>query len=155
METRKRKKTRHEGKGVDARFSHANAFDALQDLEEADNVPVLAETPASTSNAVPDAREDGGVALARGLGELKLSNGAPRAAGMQLLPHWDSEFWTRYGNRLRVFGTEEEVCDLRSDSRPREAADGEPPATGVANHGDAPAQAGLWGMLDKVRQKIV
>lgn len=30
----------------------------------------------------------------------------------QLIPRFESEFWRIYGNKLRVFGTEERVCDL-------------------------------------------
>lgn len=40
-----------------------------------------------------------------------------------LIPRWDSDFWRTYGNKLRVYGTIEEVCDLtarRQQSR-REA----------------------------------
>lgn len=28
----------------------------------------------------------------------------------ELIPRLDAEFWKSYGNRLRVFGTEERVC---------------------------------------------
>ena len=29
-----------------------------------------------------------------------------------LMPSFDSDFWKVYGNKLRVFGTREELCDL-------------------------------------------
>ncbi|KAI9826297.1 MAG: Mitochondrial beta-keto-acyl synthase [Thelocarpon impressellum] len=35
----------------------------------------------------------------------------------KLMPAFDTDFWKAYGNRLRVFGTQEEVCDL--DARRR------------------------------------
>lgn len=31
---------------------------------------------------------------------------------VKLMPRWDSEFWKVYGNKLRVNGTVEGVCDL-------------------------------------------
>lgn len=31
---------------------------------------------------------------------------------MEVIPGWDAEFWTEFGNRLRVFGTEERVVKI-------------------------------------------
>lgn len=35
----------------------------------------------------------------------------------RLIPRFDNEFWKAYGNRLRVFGTVEEVCNLNTGLR--------------------------------------
>lgn len=38
-----------------------------------------------------------------------------------MIPQWNSEFWRTYGNKLRIYGTEEEVCDLTQRRRVRRA----------------------------------
>lgn len=38
-----------------------------------------------------------------------------------LIPRWQSNFWTQYGNKLRVYGTVEEVCDLTAVRKPVDA----------------------------------
>ncbi|KAK2794900.1 hypothetical protein FQN50_009824 [Emmonsiellopsis sp. PD_5] len=43
--------------------------------------------------------------------------GAQKPKGDQLIPRFSDEFWKIYGNKLRVFGTVEEVCDLDCDVR--------------------------------------
>ena len=34
------------------------------------------------------------------------------ASAMRLMPSFDGDFWAVYGNKLRVFGTEEGICNL-------------------------------------------
>ncbi|KAK2769718.1 hypothetical protein FQN52_006338 [Onygenales sp. PD_12] len=43
--------------------------------------------------------------------------GGHKHKGAQLIPRFSDEFWKIYGNKLRVFGTVEEVCDLDCDVR--------------------------------------
>lgn len=83
-------------------FSHPGMFDVLGDCSSNDE-----HEPTSEESAL-------------GLQELKervpmeLSS-APMKVISNLMPSWDSDFWNVYGNKLRVNGTVEGICDL-SDS---------------------------------------
>lgn len=57
------------------------------------------------------ASEYGGVALDEGTlyGGRKRS---PGVEGFKMMPHGESGFWRKYGGKLRVNGTVEEVCDI-------------------------------------------
>jgi poly(A)-specific ribonuclease len=90
-----------------SRFSTANIYSMLED----DTV----ETPVSTSIATkPDAPES----IASPPSVMPVD--PTKVSG--LLPAWDTEFWRTYGNKLRVFGTREEVCDLTKKPKPQVAA---------------------------------
>lgn len=80
----------------------------------------MEETPASSSNpAGPNAGDTTNDHLAEKLRSLSLSQQAQkkRRNNRKLLPPWDTDFWRVYGNKLRVFGTVEEVCDLTSPAQ--------------------------------------
>ena len=68
-----------------SKFSHAGQFDLLGDLPEEE--AEKANIPAATMG---------------------------RPSGL-MMPPWNSQFWKLYGNKLRVNGTKEGVCNL-SDS---------------------------------------
>lgn len=72
-------------------------FDLLE-VQESSEVPE--DTP--PEEAKVSLRSDGSEDVA-----LKVRNG-------ELIPRLDAEFWKVYGNRLRVFGTEERVCIIES-----------------------------------------
>lgn len=102
---------------VYSKFSHPNVFDSLRDINDdaEELIPVSAETPASTSAAVRPAQHKD-EQLDEQMSKLHITK---RRDNRKLLPPWDTDFWAVYGNKLRVFGTEEEVCDLTDESKPR------------------------------------
>ena len=80
------------------RFSHANLYDALPD--ESTETPIATPT---TSKSQAEARNTTIATPIQPLDSAKIS---------ELLPAWDTDFWQRYSNKLRVYGTQEEECDL-------------------------------------------
>lgn len=78
-------------------FSHMTRFDLLGDLsDEIDPFTLQPKSPSPGIQLKPDT-------------ECKIDNETGRR-----LPAWDSDFWKVYGNKLRVNGTMEGVCDLGS-----------------------------------------
>ncbi len=59
--------------------------------------------------AFETASEDGGVPLDEGAPSQVR---APMPSTHTMMPHGESSFWRRYGNKLRVNGTVEEVCNI-------------------------------------------
>jgi len=80
------------------RFSHANLYDALPD--ESSEPPTAASTPTKSHSEVQKTQNTTPI---QPLDSAKIS---------ELLPAWDTDFWQRYSNKLRVYGTQEEECDL-------------------------------------------
>ena len=80
------------------RFSHANLYDALPD--ENSEPPTAVSTPTKSRS---DADKTQNTMPIQPLDSAKIS---------ELLPAWDTDFWQRYSNKLRVYGTQEEECDL-------------------------------------------
>ena len=82
-------------------FSHATRFDLLGDMssEEEQRDETLESALRSPHHSLNMAMEDNSPQ------QLEL-----KAATM--MPQFDSDFWRVYGNKLRVFGTVENVCDL-------------------------------------------
>ncbi len=71
------------------------------------------EKPTSSSSTV-DATLDLTDRLAALTFRSKLDNSKDTA----LVPGWENDFWHRYGNKLRVYGTVEEMCDLTAIREP-------------------------------------
>ncbi|KAI9809416.1 MAG: hypothetical protein M1827_006852 [Pycnora praestabilis] len=82
---KKQPKTSKKG-GTKSLFSHATMFDSLLDL--------------------PIDDED--------VDEPLIVEPPPEKHNMTVMPAFDSDFWSIYGNKLRVFGTAERVCDLNA-----------------------------------------
>ena len=72
-------------------FSHTNPYAALQDQNDSDDLYLRLDHHGNPTAPMPP-----------------LSPPTPL-----LMPHGESEFWRKYGNRLRVNGTVEEVCEIR------------------------------------------
>ena len=87
-------------------------YESLRDMPQEDTLEAVtltnsAENPASSSSAVKPVSTDN---VINDLKAVHL-NGTHNAQD-DLIPSWDTEFWRTHGNKLRVFGTIEEVCDL-------------------------------------------
>ncbi|KAF4553395.1 CAF1 family ribonuclease-like protein [Elsinoe fawcettii] len=95
-----------------SRFAHATAFDGLQednskdddlkdDVVQFDDLPGQDNAPDTWAQAPsdPDLTEQNWYA-------------EPRYIPRRLMPRWTADFWQEYGNRLRVFGTQESICVL-------------------------------------------
>ena len=67
---------------------------------------ILRDAPSSP----PRARE----AASSAAGVRELSSSEPRH---NMIPPFDVDFWRVYGNKLRCYGTQEEVCDLTGKLR--------------------------------------
>lgn len=63
-------------------------------------------------------------------GSLSLNNGQLKNDYTSFIPAWHSEVWNKYANRLRVYGTQEEVF-LLDRSEPIEG----PPGNGASSEG--------------------
>lgn len=90
----KAKKSKRKSNDTAARstnFSHATMFDLLGDM--------------------PSSDDDLGVPLARPL------NPKPSTPRFTMMPPFDSDFWNVYGDKLRVNGTVEGVCNLWPEGR--------------------------------------
>jgi len=91
------------------RFSHANLYDALPD-ESSEASPVVS-TPTKSQPGDGNTTNDMPI---QPLDSAKIS---------ELLPAWDTEFWHKYSNKLRVYGTQEEECDLTQKRKTVTAVD--------------------------------
>jgi hypothetical protein len=78
------------------RFAHRTPFDALADTVE----------------TVSDETE---------VGSEDDNDVVQKVAKGELIPRFESEFWNTYGNKLRVFSTEERVCILGGTAEPKVA----------------------------------
>ncbi|KAF3483344.1 uncharacterized protein GIQ15_02668 [Arthroderma uncinatum] len=81
-------------------YGHATRFDLLLDMEAEDNI------------SAGSAEEDSPV-------DQKIIEG-------KLLPRFDDEFWTEYANKLRVFGTAEEITTIGLTGRKTIVAESPP-----------------------------
>lgn len=101
------------------RFAHATAFDQLQDTaeeeDESDEEEILQfdDLPSSTAYAAApvvadtDGASEGGIVKPEDWDTPWWRRETGKA-----MPRFDSDFWRVYGNKLRVFGTQEGVCLL-------------------------------------------
>ena len=84
-----------------------------------ETLQTLPAEPSSSTTSNPSVSDT--AALSKKLAALHLQH--PRASdeelhNLGLIPHWSSEFWKSYGNKLRVYGTVEEMCDLAVIEKP-------------------------------------
>ena len=80
-------------------FSHQNSFDLLDDM-------------ATDEDALPmSLRPENSVDEKKGRKEKKREK---KRKKFTMMPPFESHFWTVYGNKLRVNGTVEEVCYMKS-----------------------------------------
>lgn len=87
-------------------FAHRTKFDLLTDLaEETEDLPET-DMPASSN---PLAGPGGELHLLAFEDEESISQ---KVKDGELIPRFGAPFWKVYGNKLRVFGTEERVCIL-------------------------------------------
>jgi hypothetical protein len=98
---RKRRRVRKPSAQIDSQFSHPTKFDLLGGL---DDEGVSAEHKQSNSHKPkpePSSPED-----------MTTAPLAPDKPEVVLMPSFDTDFWRVYGNKLRVFGTKEEIFRL-------------------------------------------
>lgn len=76
-----------------SKFSHSNPYDALS--RASPTPPTSRPASAATQKATVD--------------PYQVIDGTD---SNKLIPQWDNDFWQTYGNKLRVYGTQEEQCDL-------------------------------------------
>lgn len=99
-----------------SRYASANIFESLQaqpdeaqdSLQDSDAEP---RNSKSSSGRPTESKRVKGLA----------TNG--RSGRADLMPPWHSTFWKVYGNKLRVFGTAEGVCELHGNGRQRQCED--------------------------------
>jgi len=118
----KRRKGKKRGKRPSAkpsapqmgRFAHATAFDQLQDTAEESEEEVLQydDLPSSAATmSAPVAADTDGVSGNK-VTAVDWETPFWRRQGGRAMPSFESDFWAVYGNKLRVFGTQEGVCLL-------------------------------------------
>lgn len=83
-------------------IAHSGRFDVLRDLE----------TDQERSSQERDLELSKQAASGNGQSAEGTSS---EAANMSLMPSFEGPFWKVYGNKLRVFGTQEDICDLNFD----------------------------------------
>ena len=87
-----------DGETIRSPFSHTNPFDLLNQLSLEDRPETLKST--SKTNLSISAKPQHPAPR-------------PRPSNHKMMPPVESSFWLRYGNKLRVNGTVEEVCVIR------------------------------------------
>jgi len=86
-----------------SRFGHSNPFEALAQAASTPSSSRPASAATQTSTVESKVEIDG-------------------TDSDKLIPQWDSDFWKTYGNKLRVYGTQEEECDLTAKRKAITAA---------------------------------
>jgi poly(A)-specific ribonuclease len=119
---RKKNKSKEENQGrktsCDSRFASRNAYEFLQDEDLASSSSAETTYPpetASNGNAnglhTPDSSwADQPSPYAQSEEALPLNK--IQRQPMELMPDFDSPFWHKFGNKLRVFGTQESVMEI-------------------------------------------
>lgn len=79
-------------------FSHATVFDLLGDIPPDEDLATLSLQPQKTDRPVS--------------AKQAKRNRRVEAEKGKRMPGWESSFWETYGNKLRVNGTLEGVCDV-------------------------------------------
>ena len=90
-------------------FASNNIYEQLLNVADEPVENITEKATSSSSGVKPEEAESIDIAA------LNLTQGQDRASGEQdnkLIPPFNTNFWRVYGNRLRVFGTVEEMCDL-------------------------------------------
>jgi len=89
-----------------SRYATSTKFDALQDETGEEDVLQFDELPSMTDTDGPIPQEEISVNIKSK--DSERSEGGPS----RVMPRWTSDFWNVYGNYMRVFGTQEGVCQL-------------------------------------------
>lgn len=87
-----------DGETIRSPFSHTNPFDLLNQLSLEDRPETLRSISKTNLSITDDPQHP----VPR-----------PRPSRHKMMPPVESSFWLRYGNKLRVNGTVEEVCVIR------------------------------------------
>ncbi|GAB7348706.1 hypothetical protein MBLNU459_g7445t1 [Dothideomycetes sp. NU459] len=102
------------------RFAHATVFDQLHhapeqcDIESEQEVLQFDTLPSSTQyTSAPVVADSDGMSGAAISAPIDWDTPHWRRMPGKAMPRFDTDFWKVYGNRLRVFGTEEGLCQLR------------------------------------------
>ncbi|GAB7340100.1 hypothetical protein MBLNU457_6588t1 [Dothideomycetes sp. NU457] len=88
-----------------SRYASKTAFDALQ-VEDGEEILQFDELPSMTDTDGPIPQEEVSVNL------KSSSEERSESVPSRVMPRWSSDFWKVYGNHMRVFGTQEGVCQL-------------------------------------------
>ena len=125
----KKKTKKKSTEPVVSRFAQRNVYDALQ------KIPGNFQSSEDEDEVVPDTSFEKDIKIAAPSNAISdvepiVENAYPKASGNtkkrfvpaqmsnrkielpKTMPSWDSDFWRVYVNKLRVFGTKEEVCVL-------------------------------------------
>ncbi|KAH0561953.1 hypothetical protein GP486_003338 [Trichoglossum hirsutum] len=118
---RKRRKVKKPSAQIESQFSHPTIFDLLGDLDEEGGFtehqqsdspeprPRSKTEPESKPEPKPEPEPELKSSSLKGMNTASL---APDEHGVILMPSFDTDFWRVYGNKLRVFGTKEEIFRL-------------------------------------------
>jgi len=119
---KKPKKPKKEAQKPYSAFAHAGRFDLLGEsnmdgandgVDVEDMKPDDENTPLQEAAPQPDIWD-------LPAPPVKETVGTSDKPVSKFMPDWESVFWNVYGNKLRVYGTVEEMCDLMSGApRPR------------------------------------
>lgn len=106
VQTRKKKGSILET--ITSKFSTKNVYDLLKGLPNDAPAPDdFTEKPVSSSNAIKPGKES---EVANRLETMSVNNAHEFSRDhSKTMLDWDSDFWSTYGNKMRVFGTVEEV----------------------------------------------
>lgn len=101
LETKKRRKRKRKPRHLrqQSMFSHAGMFDTLLEIEADDGASQGEEQEQ--------------------VGDLDCTTHLKTAKpllNLSMMPPFDNDFWKVYGNKLRVYGTQEGLCDLNPPS---------------------------------------
>jgi poly(A)-specific ribonuclease len=107
----KTKKKKQKQKQKLSRFACTNAFEALETQNTEPTEPA-----SDSSNPDPQPQETTWESATVGYDGSKeeFPIDAIQWQPLEILPAFNSNFWDKYGNRLRVFGTEESVLEIAS-----------------------------------------
>lgn len=114
LQSKKAKKPKKEVKKMKSAFAHTGMFDLLREINEEEGAmdyedlgPEDEEPPAAMAAPQDNQWNPPPPPVPRPLGD-----GDHKVS--RYMPSWDSDFWNVYGNKLRVNGTVEGICDLMS-----------------------------------------
>ncbi|MCJ1283647.1 hypothetical protein MMC26_002978 [Xylographa opegraphella] len=109
----KPRKTKTTTSKIKTPFSHVGMFDALDEAStSASDFTDLDQSDIPGEPAAISAAEDFIDKWTTPLPSVPRVLDASEQPASRLIPPWDSDFWNVYGNKLRVNGTVEGVCDL-------------------------------------------
>ena len=124
--TKRRKKKRNKAAPpeppapIPTQFAHSTIFDKLSQLSDQDSEPLesISHPPSQLpSQTQPQTQNENQVPawdkpLEDPNGEMYELQDRIQRRPMEIMPEFGSEFWGVYGNKLRIFGTQQGVLDL-------------------------------------------